>query len=656
MSFSEPDDLLRMYKYMYISRKSETRLVELYRQGIVKGTVTTGEGNEAAIVGAVSALRPDTDVCNFMQRDFAGYLVWGVSLYHLFSHYIANEDSPTEGKDGNVHHGMPSKGLLPMVSHLGAMLPNVVGATYAKRRNGQDSVGMAIIGDGGTSTGDFHEAINIASVLKIPVLFFIENNQWAYSTPNELQFNCDNLASRASGYGIKGRRIKAVDVRLVAQEVATVVEEMRGSCEPFILQTDTYRMAGHAAYDTADYVPEAELERWRKEDPLDVARSLLLEVMDEKKVAEAESSLDDEVAVVSNRALQASPIDPGKVNWDAYAQSKIPPSLPRIERQDLTQIDAVNLALDHMIANDERVFVLGEDIGPFGGPFKATKGLFGKYGRERIIDMPLAESGFTGFAIGAAAMGLRPIVEMQFSDFSTDATTQIGVNAGSYFYRTGESMPLTIRMPGGGGLSYGPFHSQDLEGLFATFPGLKIVYPSVAEDYFELLIASVYDDNPVLFFENKYLQRRVRGDVVFDGKVQPLFGARVRKEGSDLTLLAYGAMFHAGIAAAAKVEKELGVTIEIVDPRILKPFDWDTLEESVRKTHRLLVVHESWQAGSIGGWLIAGVVERAFFDLDAPPMLYAAPDIPVPFAPQLEAVYRPDEAGIEDRIIKLLEM
>jgi 2-oxoisovalerate dehydrogenase E1 component len=656
MSQHEPAGLLEMYKAMYTTRRSEDRLIDLYRQGIVKGTVTTGEGNEGAIVGAVSALNTKIDICNLMQRDFAGYVVWGVPLYHLFSHYVANADSPTEGKDGNVHHGIPSKGLLPMVSHLGAMLPNVVGAVYARRSRGDKSVGLAIIGDGGTSTGDFHESINIASVLKIPVLFFIENNQWAYSTPNNLQFSCDDLSLRASGYGIRGKRIKGVDVELVNEEIGLIIDEMRETQEPFIIQVDTYRLAGHAAYDTADYVPEEDIRPWKAEDPLKIAREKLIGIEGAGKIEAIEEELNAYIADEANKALQTAGIDQLKVGWSAYSKSESARKLPSFVEKDLNPVLAVNSALDVLLANDKDVFLLGEDIGPFGGPFKATKGLFEKYGRQQIKDMPLAESGFTGFAVGAAEMGMRPVVEMQFSDFSTDAVTQIGVNAGTYFFRTGETLPLTIRMPGGGGLSYGPFHSQDLEGLFGTFPGLKIVYPSVVEDYFSLLIGSVYDDNPVLFFENKFLQRRIHGDVNFDGTIPELFGARVCREGEDLTLLAYGAMLHDAISAAEKAEKDFGVSIEIVDPRIIKPFDWDTLVSSVKKTHRLLVVHESWNACSVGAWFISGVVERAFFDLDAPPLLYAAPNLPVPFAPELEKEYRPSESGITERIKSLLEM
>ena len=650
---------LQMYRNMYIARKSEDRIMDLYRQSLVKGTVTSGEGNEGAIVGITSALNPQTDVCNFMQRDFAGYLVWGIPVFHLFCHYLANEESSTGGKDGNVHHGIPTKGLLPMVSHLGVMLPNVTGAVYARRQQGIPAVGVAIIGDGGTSTGDFHEALNIASVLKIPVLFMIENNQWAYSTPTKHQYNCDDLSTRAAGYGIKGNRIKATNAVEVYETVKGVIDKMRRDPEPYLLETVTYRLVGHAAYDTADYVPQEDLDRWRIEDPLTVMRDYLLagKIIAAEELGRLEKEWQEHVSSEANRAIQLKKVDAKRTNWSPYKapDPKVLSSLPPLTRGDVTPVQAVNAALDHALQHDPKVFLVGEDIGEYGGPFKATKGLYSKYGRERIVDMPLAESGFTGFAIGAAEMGLRPVIEMQFSDFSADATTQIGINGGTFFFRTGHSLPLTIRMPTGGGLSYGPFHSEDLEGLFGTFPGLKIVYPSFVEDFFHLLLASIYDDNPVLFFESKFLYRRMKGDISFNGQIETLDHAIVRKKGENLTVLSYGAMMHECLDAIQAVERQEGVTIEVVDPRVLKPFDWETLSDSVKKTHRLLVVHEAWRTGSLGATIISGIVERNFFDLDAPPTLITPPDTPVPFAPELESVYRPNSAAIQEKIRELLK-
>jgi 2-oxoisovalerate dehydrogenase E1 component len=654
------DVSVRMYRTMYIARKSEERIMDLYRQSLVKGTVTSGEGNEGAIVGVTTALNPETDVCNFMQRDFAGYLNWGIPVYNLFCHYLANEESSTGGKDGNVHHGVPTKGLLPMVSHLGAMLPNVTGAVFAKRAQGLESVGLAIIGDGGTSTGDFHEAINIASVLDVPVLFMIENNHWAYSTSPDHQYRCERLSARAAGYGIEGMTIKATNALEVYETARGIVDGMRKNPRPFLLETVTYRLTGHAAYDTADYVPREELEAWKKEDPVPLMRVKLLETghVDEAELGALEAEWREHVSTEANRAIAVRKPDPDTLVWSAYRKAvpKENPVLPPLEMKDAYPVQAINAALDLAMEADRGVYLLGEDIGDYGGPFKATKGLYQKYGRSRVLDMPLAESGFTGFAIGSAEMGMHPVVEMQFSDFSTDATTQIGVNAGTYFFRTGIGLPLTIRMPTGGGLSYGPFHSQDLEGMFGTFPGLKIVYPAFPEDYFNLLLASIYDPNPVMFFESKFLYRRLKGDISFDGKIGTLDrAAKVRRPGTDLTILSWGAMLHESIQAAADAETKLGVSVEVIDPRVLKPFDWDAVVESVKKTHRLLVVQEAWTSGSLGATIVAGVVERCFFDLDAPPTLLTPPETPVPFAPELESRYRPNSATILEKISGLMK-
>lgn len=678
MKEEEKKLLQEIYKCMYLGRKGEERILELYRQGLVKGTVLVGEGNEGAIVGLAQALDQNTDVCNFMQRDFCGYLAWGISLFELFSHYLANKESSTGGKDGNVHHGDPKRRMLPMISHLGAMIPNVVGAVWAVRQKGLPAVGAAIVGDGGTSTGDVHEAMNIASVLGIPVLFFIENNQWAYSTPNCRQFKCRDLSLRAQGYGIEGETIDGTDPLFVFRRVKEITEKMRREKVPYLLETRTYRLQGHAAYDTGDYVPVSELREWRKKDPLLIGRTRLLEAgVEEKELEEWEEGWKDFVSQEANRAISIEPVSPEKTNFSVLAppgtsekvasqlyhdlknqlNNSMTATLSPVTLENATPVQAINLALKIAMQGDERVFIMGEDIGHYEGPFKTTKDLYTLFGEERVMDMPLAESGFTGFAIGAAAMGMRPIIEMQFSDFATDAVTQIGVNGGSFYFRTGCPIPLTIRMPTGGGLSFGPFHSQDLEGLFGTFPGITIAYPSRVEDFFLLLLASIYDDNPVLFFESKYLHRRITSSITFDGRVPRLqdISCSVVKEGEDLTLLAWGSMFHEAIKAAELIEQKKNKSIEVIDPRILKPLDYETLKGSIQKTHRLLVVHESWRTGGLGSSILASLTENNFLDFDAPPSLLTPPEVPVPFAPELEAWYRPNAAVIASKIEELLE-
>jgi 2-oxoisovalerate dehydrogenase E1 component len=672
--------LKEIYKIMYLGRKGEERILELYRQGLVKGTVLVGEGNEGAIVGLAKALDQETDVCNFMQRDFCGYLAWGKSLFELFSHYLANKESSTGGKDGNVHHGDPKRRMLPMISHLGAMIPNVVGAVWALRHRGLPAVGAAIVGDGGTSTGDVHEAMNIASVLGIPVLFFVENNHWAYSTPTSKQFKCGELSQRAQGYGMDGETIDGTDPLFVYHRVKEITDRMRKEKVPYLLETRTYRLQGHAAYDTGDYVPPTELAKWRKKDPLLIGRYQLLDNgVKEKELEEWEDEWTSFVSEEANRAIGIEAVTAEETSFSVLAPpgtseivaaaiyGKGAPginhtgsglvSLPSVEMENATPVQAINLALKTAMKANEMVFIMGEDIGHYEGPFKTTKDLFSLFGEKRVMDMPLAESGFTGFAIGAAAMGMRPVIEMQFSDFATDAVTQIGVNGGSYYFRTGCPIPLTIRMPTGGGLSFGPFHSQDLEGLFGTFPGITIVYPSRVEDFFLLLLASIYDDNPVLFFESKFLHRRIKSSIFYDGTLPNLreITSTVVKEGEDLTILAWGSMFHEALMAVELVEKKRNKSIEVIDPRVLKPMDYETLTKSIKKTHRLLVVHESWRTGGLGSGILDSMVESNFLDFDAPPSLLAPPDIPVPFAPELEAWYRPNVDSIASKIEELLE-
>ncbi|MFH1761054.1 MAG: thiamine pyrophosphate-dependent enzyme [bacterium] len=648
--------LIGLYRYMFLMRSCEERLGELYQQGLVKGTVALGTGNEAAIVGLVSALNEDMDVINLMQRDFAGYLIRNVPISHLFNHYLANKESSSGGKDGNVHHGVIEKYLLPMVSHLGSMLPAVVGAVYAQNQKGIPAIGAAIVGDGTTSIGDFHEALNMASVLNIPVIFFIENNHYAYSTPNKFQFNCKKLSHRAYGYGIKGKTIKGTNVLSVYNAVKKIANKIRKVPQPFILEVSTLRLKGHAVYDNAEYVPETLLKQWCKDDPVAKFRRYLLakKIMNVRELNNLEQTCKEDVAKESNQAIKVEKVNPKNTSWAVYKKT-ISKKLEPVHYKDITAIQALNKAMEFLLEKDQNVFLLGEDIGVYGGPFKATKDLYKKFGRSRVIDMPIGESGMTGFGVGSAQMGMRPIVEMQFADFSTNAVTQLCIHAATSFFRSRVSIPLTVRLAGGGGLSFGPFHSEELEGLFNTFPGLKIVYPSRINDYYRFLLASVYDENPVLFFENKYLYRRITGDITFDGNIDILGKADVYKEGSDLTLVTYGAMFHESLSAVDIAEKESGASIEIIDLLTLKPLDLETICASVKKTKRLLVVHEAWACGGIGSEIIAGVVNNSFFDLDAPPLKCTAPDTPVPFAPELEAVFRPNCESIINKINEVLE-
>ena len=451
------------YPLMFRSRYLEDRLLELFQKGYVKGTVTSSAGNEATAVGMAMPLRPGRDVVSLLHRDFAAHLLLGATPYQLLCQYLANADSPTHACEGNVHHGDAASRRFPMISHLGKMLSLVVGGTWAARRNGEQAFGLAVIGDGGTSTGEFHESLNIASVHKVPVLFLIENNHYAFSTPTSVQYNCRRLSDRAVGYGISGRTIDGTDPWTVYSTVCEAIDAMQESSLPVLLECETLRLCGHAAYDKGLYIPAELMERWRKDDPLLQARCRLAEVcgLAESSIAGIEEAIEAEVRDVFARALAVGRPKPPR-QWPVHAQPassaddaealvdseaavesirfRLParwPPVRRFQAKCVKNGDAVNLALDHLLANQPQAFLAGMDVGVYGSAFKTCKGLVERYGADRVIDMPIAESSIMGFALGASQIGAAPIIEFQFADFSTEAVTQLGLNAGTWHFRTG---------------------------------------------------------------------------------------------------------------------------------------------------------------------------------------------------------------------------
>jgi 2-oxoisovalerate dehydrogenase E1 component len=641
---SQPDFLSVAYPLMFLSRRLEERLLELYQKGYVKGTVTLGDGNEATATGFAMPLRSGRDVVSLLHRDFAAHLLLGATPHDLLCQYMANVDSPTHGREGNCHHGNAAVRRFPMISHLGRMLSTVVGATWAARRDGEDIFGLAVIGDGGTSTGEFHESLNLASVRKTPVLFIIENNHYSFSTPTSLQYRCRHLSDRAHGYGISGKTINGLDPWEVYQTVCDTLEVMQATSLPAIIECMTLRLHGHAAYDKGEYVPIEKVQEWRALDPLPATRKTLMEVcgMSETSVAAIEEAVEEEVRVAITRAMQVARPEPARNGMAAYAESQ-PPVVKPYRAPNVKVGEAVTRALDYLLENNPQAFVLGLDVGVYGSAFKTCKGLIGRHGPQRVLDMPLCESAITGFALGASQVGALPILEYQFADFSTETVSQLGMNAGTWYYRAGQPAPMLIRLPCGGGLTMGAFHSGEYEGLWSRFPGLKLLYPATAQEMFEALVAGLYDPNPCLVFEHKFLYWSKAGEIDFDGNVAAVWRPRRHTEGTDLTLVAFGAMLHEALAAAARSPH----SIEVWNPFVLQPLDLGPIVESVRKTGRLLVVQESGATQGLGDRIISGVCREALGALECPPELIAAPDLPNPFAPELEAHFRPSSARIE---------
>lgn len=635
------------YRAMFVSRVMEELLVDLYHKGYVKGTVALGRGNEATAAAIGLSLRPGRDVVSLLHRDLAAHLLLGTSPYQVFCQYMANAESPTKGHEGNVHYGDAPRRRLPMISHLGKMLSLVVGGTWAARQAGENSLGLAVIGDGGSSTGEFHEALNIASVHNVPVLFVIENNRYAFSTPVSAQYHCEFLSDRAKAYGITGQTIDGTDPWLVYTTIQELFELMERDPAPAILECMTLRLCGHAVYDKCDYISKEEWAAWEAQDPLPKLRNQLLEqgLATEDELANLETWVRSELQQICLRALRVPPARPGGSGQPAvFAPAPIGRKLPPFRAQKVKNGSAVTLALDYILQHEPRAFIVGLDIGRYGSAFKTCKGLIDRYGASRVMDMPIGESGIMGFALGAAQVGARPIVEFQFADFSTESTTQLGLNAATWFFRSGTPMPILVRMPCGGGLTMGAFHSAELEGIWARFPGLKVLYPATAQETFEALVAGFYDPNPCVVFEHKLLYWSKSGDIDFDGDISEVWRPRRYCEGHAVTVVAFGAMVHEALAAATKV----GIAADLWNPFVLQPLELEPIAESVRRTGRLVVVQESPRSQGLGDRIISLLCQSDPQIFKVAPVLVAPPDAPVPFAPELESHYRPNAQKIAE--------
>lgn len=635
------------YRSMYLSRQMDEKFKELFRKGYVKGTVILSNGNEATTIGMSIPFRPGKDIVSLAHRDIGAHLMLGATPLSLMCQYMANEKSPTHGREGNVHHGNAAMRRFPMISHIGDMLSITVGAVWGARKNGEDVVGLSPVGDGASSTGDFHESINIASVRKIPVLFMIENNHYAYSTPTRLQYNCKHLSDRALGYGISGMTIDGTDVWEVYRAVYDAMEGMTKDSLPRIIESMTLRLEGHAAYDKAEYVSKTEHEEWMKREPLMRARQELSALgYREDQIADIEKKVIAEVDEATREALSYGRPSPDIHLGPVYAPSDKIPLLPPFKLEKARNLNAVTAALDYILQNFPSAVLVGQDIGVYGSAFKTCKGLYEKYGADRVIDMPVAEAATVGACLGASQTGMLPIMEFQFADFATEATTQLGLNSATWFFRTDRPAQLLFRMPCGGGITLGAFHSGEFEGLWSRFPGLKVLYPVTPQETFEALIAGFIDPNPCIVLEHKLLYGGRQDEVKFDGNCTSLMQPRKYSDGFAITIVAIGAM----VETVLSVVKQHNYSAEVWNPFILSPLNLEPVIESVRKTGRLLVVQECGASVGSGDTIIARVCKETFNKLHSAPRLVSAPDAPVPFAKELELSHIPNAVEINQAI------
>ncbi|NNE69974.1 MAG: dehydrogenase [Rhodothermales bacterium] len=648
-----PDDLESLYRALALPRAVENKMLLLIRQGRLAKWFS-GYGQEAIAVGCAAALRKD-DWLLPMHRNLGLWTTRGVPLKPLFCQLMGREGGYTSGRDRTFHFGLPEHHIVGMISHLAAMLPVACGLGLGTTLSGESSVALALVGEGATREGDFHEALNLAAAWSLPVIFVVENNGYGLSTPTTVAMKVEDIADAAAGYGMPGFKVNGNSLPEVMAAVSQAAERGRAGEGPTLLEMKTFRVRGHEEASGVKYVPPELIAEWESRDPVAAFARTVDESLGDGFCASIDAQLKEEIDGIAEWALTQPEVSGER---DSERSALFAPSTPRAaadagEATELRFIDAVSAALDSAMADDESVVLLGQDIAEYGGVFKVTAGMLERYGADRVRNTPIIESGAVGAAIGLALTGFRPVLEIQYADFITCGFNQIVNNLATTHYRWGAPLPVTIRAPYGGQIGAGPFHSQSIEAWFCHVPGLKVVIPSTPADAKGLLLSAIDDPNPVLFFEHKLLYRQKRGDVPTGAVRVPLGKAAVVREGSDATIVSWGLGVDWALEAAREQEAE-GRSVEVVDLRTLVPWDRETVLASVRKTGRLLVVHEAVRTGGFGGEIAAEITELAFRYLDAPPMREAAEDLPVPFARGLERDIHSAASRVPDTLRKLL--
>ena len=647
------DKLSEIYISMKTQRILEDRLLKMYKGGQLSGAVYPGIGQEASMAGIGAGMGPK-DIFGGTHRDLGVQMMRGVSLKEIALNFYGKKEGPSKGRDGNSHFGIVDKGTLMVASPLPDSGPVAVGWALASKQDQSGIVAVANCGEGATATGAWHEAINMAAVLNLPIVFTVQNNQYAYSTPNEVEFASTNVSDRASGYGIPSYIIDGNDIYSVMDAVHEACENARNGGGPTLLELVTFRHHGHAGHDPADYVNDEVRSYWMKRDPLlRFEESLVEEGFFQK---EDFISLQEEIEILVKETLDwakdESDPEPSEEEGDIFLLRTSPVMSTNEEKlETMNFIESITNAMDEAMLDNEDIFIMGEDIGGFGGAFKATQGLFEKYGGDRVIDTPISEAGFVGAAVGSALAGKIPIVELQFFDFVYPALDQLTTEAAKYNWKSGKSVPMVVRGPTGAGTRSGPFHSISPESLLAHHPGLKVVAPSNPYDAKGLLIASIYDPNPVMFLEHKKLYRKpeLKMDVPKGLYEIELGSAKVLREGSDITVVSWSGMIHVVQEAAEVLNKE-GVSVEIIDLRSIVPLDTETILSSVEKTSNLCIVQEDVPFSSIASEISSLVAERGFWNLDNPIKKVTPPNTHIPFAPILEDAFIPSV----DKVVKAI--
>ncbi len=640
----KPQELLRLYEEILRPRMIEEKMLILLRQGKISKWFS-GIGQEATSVGAVQAISHDEFILP-MHRNLGVFTGRKVSYYRLFAQFQGKLSGFTKGRDRSFHFGTKEHHIVGMISHLGPQMALADGIALANKLNKEPKATLVFTGDGASSEGDFHEALNVAAVWDLPVIFVIENNGYGLSTPSSEQFRFKQFIDKGPAYGIEAVQVDGNNILEVHRTIKDLADDIRKKPRPVIVEAITFRMRGHEEASGTKYVPKKLMEHWAKKDPVENYEKYLIDqgILNDDIIDDIRATIKADIdlgleAAYKEELPQSSTEHELEDRFQYFVQEVIHPNEKETSEKRL--VDAISDGLRQSMEKYDNLVLMGQDIGDYGGVFKITEGFVEEFGRERVRNTPLCESAIIGTGLGLSINGYKAVVEMQFGDFVTCGFNQIVNNLAKIHYRWGQNADVVVRMPTGAGVGAGPFHSQSNEAWFFHVPGLKILYPSNAHDAKGLLSAAIEDPNPYLFFEHKALYRSHSMEVPDQYYTTEVGKAVLASEGNELTIVTYGMGVH-----WAKNATE-GISVDIIDLRTLLPWDQETVRTSVEKTNKVLVLHEDTLIGGIGAEIAAWISEHCFEHLDAPVLREASLDTAVPFSKHLEENFLPQKRLVE---------
>jgi 2-oxoisovalerate dehydrogenase E1 component len=644
--------LVDLYKKILKPRLVEEKMLILIRQGKVSKWFS-GIGQEAISVGITAALDADEYILP-MHRNLGVFTTREIPLHRLFSQWQGKRNGFTKGRDRSFHFGTQDYKIIGMISHLGPQLGIADGIALADKLRNNGKVTAVFTGEGATSEGDFHEALNIAAVWELPVLFVIENNGYGLSTPTNEQYRCENLADKGIGYGMESHIVDGNNILEVYHLIATLKASMIDNPRPVLLEFKTFRMRGHEEASGTKYVPQELMNLWAAKDPVEnfknylIANSILTEEEEDRIRTAIKNEIDTDWAKVQEEPEIIADLDE-ELN-DVYKPFEYKEITPTSETENIRLIDAISSSLRHSMERHENLVIMGQDIAEYGGAFKITDGFVAQFGKERVRNTPICESAVVSAANGLSINGYKAVVEMQFADFVSTGFNPIVNLLAKQHYRWQEKSDVVVRMPCGGGTQAGPFHSQTNEAWFTKTPGLKVVYPAFPYDAKGLLNTAINDPNPVLFFEHKQLYRSVYQEVPKSYYTLPFGKAAVLREGNEVTIISFGAGVH---WALETLDNNPDIKAELLDLRTLQPMDWEAIFTSVKKTNKVIILQEDTLFGGVASDISAMIMENCFEYLDAPVRRVGSLESAIPFMKSLEDQYLP-KVRFEEELKALL--